>query len=318
MIASVLRKPRPLPQRFNRAVTPLTRRLVEKRHQMQRQYKHQRWKRALQRFERRLIAMRGILFRFAIVLIVGLAILLVCIALFSPILKVRVIRVARTDLRLDNELIQKSLASLFTRRMPVLSAEEIPPLLTTVMPDIHRSAVPDLTSVTITKVYPSTLQLRIQLKPLAYRLLIDAPDQQTPTPPPASGSGSDFLTADGMYVVYRNTQTGTGSGLPTIHIVDWGVRPNPWQPLLSGDMLTAMHEAGRALGTEFHQAVLSRTIFLRAREIHLKLAAYDVWFDLKSSIPEQIDRYRLFLKNVPAGTAKQYVDLRVRGKVVYR
>ena len=317
MDSAMLRKPRPLPQRFNRAVSPLTRKLVERRHQDQYKYKRQQWKRTKQRLQQKLLDMRGLLLRLAVVIVVGLILLVIGLALFSPILSVREIRVARTDLRLDTELIQQSLKPVFGQRMPILSVETIPPMLTAELPDRHRSAVPDLVSVTIVKVYPSTLQLRLALKPIAYRLSIDVPDQKKPAAVP-DGSGSDFLTTDGMYVVYRNAQTASGQSLPLMHIVDWGVRPEPWKQLVSEELLSAMHEAGRVLATEFHQGVKSRTFYLRAREFHLALGSYDLWFDLKSPVYKQLERYALFLKNAPSGAAKSYVDLRVTGKVVYR
>lgn len=261
--------------------------------------------------------MRGFLVQLGVALLVGVTLLIIGLALFSPILAVREIHVARTDLRLDTELIQQSLRPLFGERLPFLSVDSIPPILTSGLPDRHRSAVPDLTSVTITKVYPSTLQFRLQLKPIAYRLSIESPDQKTATAPVAA-SGSDFLTDDGMYVVYTNLQTGSGAKLPLMHIVDWSVRPDPWKALVSTDLLTAMHDAGRILATDFHQPVLSRTIFLRAREVHLKLPAYELWFDLQSPIADQLNRYRVFLAVTPPGAATEYVDLRMSGKVVYR
>lgn len=314
----MLHKPRPLPQRFNRTVTPHTRKLVHRRHQERRKYKWQRWKRASQRWQRRLAALRPFFFRIVAACVVLMLLLIVCLAVFSSLLDIRELQVARSDPRLDSERIQQALRPLFGRRLPLLSAEEIPPLLTAELPEEHRSAVPDLDTVTIRKDYPSSLHIRLTLRPLAYRLSIKTVGQTTPNPVPAAGSGVDFLTSDGLYVSYTAAQAGSGNALPQLHIVDWGAKPDPWKPLVGMDILTAMQETEAALVDDFAQTIRSRTIYLRAREYHLQTQTISLWFDLKSPIEEQLARYRLFLDTVPAGTAKQYVDLRISGKLIYR
>ncbi|UPA22711.1 hypothetical protein K8942_00660 [Candidatus Peribacteria bacterium] len=314
----MLRKPKPLPQRFNRTVTPQTRRLVQRRHTERRKYKWQRWKRAMQQWQRKLARLRPFLTRILAGCVVAVLILIVCLALFSPILDVREIVVARSDPRLNSVLIQDAIRPLFGRRLPLLSVEEIPSLLTTELPDMHRSAVPDLATVTIRKDYPSSLQIRLTLRPLAYRLSIETTGQTTAPVTPSAASGSDFLTKDGLYVSYTAAQAGSGTMLPQLTIVDWGVKPDPWKPLVGADVLSAMQKTEAALATDFTQTVRSRTVYLRAREYHLQTESLMLWFDMKSPIEEQLARYRLFLDTVPAGTAKQYVDLRITGKLIYR
>lgn len=269
------------------------------------------------RWRRSLVIIRSFMLRFALIFFIGLALLLLCIALFSPVLDVREIRVARNDPRLDTELIQRSLSPLFGRRLPLVHVDELIPMLRTDITDLHRSAVPDLATVTVRKEYPSTLQVRLTLKPLAYRLSIDSPGQAAPAAP-AAGSGADFLTTDGMYVTYTATQAASGSALPLLHIVDWGVKPNPWRPLVSRELLHEVEKAEAALAERYTQTVTNRTIFLRAREYHLKVGGLTLWLDLRSPLDEQLLRYEVFRNTVPAGTAKQYVDLRVEDKIIYK
>lgn len=264
-----------------------------------------------------MIALRVFVLRFALIFVAGFIVLIICIGLFSSVLDVREIRIARNDPRLDTELIQKSLAPMFGRRLPLVNVEEFPALLRAELPDAHRSAVPDLLTVTISKSYPSTLQVRLSLKPLAYRLSIETPGQAAPAAP-AAGSGADFLTEDGMYVTYTSTQAGSGTKLPLLHIVDWGVRPNPWRPLIGRDLLDATEKTEAAIIERFKLPVASRTIFLRAREYHLLVGGLQLWFDLKSPMEEQLMRYEVFRKNVAAGVAKQYVDLRINDKIIYK
>lgn len=314
----MLRKPKPLPQRFNRTVTPQTRRLVQRRHTERRKYKWQRWRRSFQQWQRRVAKLRPFLTRIIAACVAAVLVLIVCLALFSSILDVREITVARSDARLNSVLIQEAIRPLFGRRLPLLSVEEIPSLLVTELPDAHRSAVPDLSSVTIHKIYPSSLQIRITLRPLAYRLSIETVGQTPPPAAPSAGSGADFLTEDGLYVSYPPAVAGSGNLLPQLRIVDWGVKPDPWKPLVGTDILAAMEKTEAALAEDFEQTIRSRTIYLRAREYHLQTQSLTLWFDMKSPLEEQLDRYRLFVSTVPAGTAKQYVDLRIAGKLIYR
>ncbi len=313
----MLRKPRPLPQRFNRTITPQTRRLVERRHTEQRRYKWQRWKRLTQQWQRKLVALRPFFFRITVGVVIALFLLLLGIGIFSSVLNVQEIHVSRSDSRLDTVLIQQALKPLFGRRMPLLSVDEIPAMLTTDLQGLHRSAVPDLLSVTIRKDYPSSLQIRLMLKPLAYRLSIETLGQKQATTVPA-GSGADFLTKDGLYVSYTAAQAGSGVLLPKLRIVDWGVKPDAWKPLIPTDFLLAMQKTEEVLKTQFGQTVRSRTIFLRAREYHLQMPNIELWLDFKAPLEDQLERYQLFLKTVPPGTAKQYVDLRITGKIIYK
>lgn len=255
--------------------------------------------------------------RFAAALVVAGILLLIGIAMFSPVLNVTQIRVARADPRLDNELIQDALRPLFGQRLPLIEVKTIPPLLTTPLADAGRAAVPDLASVTITKDYPSTLQIKITLRPVAYRLLIQSPDQKAPAPL-KEGSGADFLTQDGTYVVYMPTQVPGGGALPQLTIVDWGVRPEPWKRLLTSDFLKAISDTKAQLKTQFNIDTTITAVYIRAREYHLQTRNYSLWFDLKSPIADQLRRYSIFLASAPPGSAKQYVDLRVPGKVVYK
>jgi hypothetical protein len=310
----MLRSPRRLPQRYNRTVTPATRRLVQSRHKRHRQYVWQRWQREFARLERKFLSMRHLFVRFLALIVAGLVCLMIGLAIFSPILEIREIKVQRTDPRIDIGQIQQSLSTLFGEHLFFLSSQEVETIL--------REAVPDLADAEIRKEYPSTLTVRLTLVPLMAKLVIEEPDQSADAPLQASGSGeivgSHFLTTEGMYVVYSDAQVATGSGLSSIRIVDWGVRPAPWTQLLQPDLILLMRKAEEEISREFGLSVQSRVVYVRAREFHLKTPLYTLWFDVRSPLEEQLQRYRLFLETVPAGTAKEYVDLRLTGKIVYK
>lgn len=291
--------------------------LVQKRHQRQKQYRWQRWQRHVHTLQRRLASLRAVFLQFALFIVIGLVLLGIGLAMFSPILNVREIRVSRSDPRIDVEQIQVALSELFGEHMPFVSAQHVEELLNT--------AVPDLAEADITKQYPSTLQVRITLDPIIAKLRIGEPDQD-----PGSGSGalagsgavrpvgSDFLTAEGMYVVYRDSQVQAGSGTLELDVVDWAVRPTPWKPLISPELLQAMGQAEEDMRTEFGHEIRSRAVYIRAREFHLQTESYALWFDLRSPLHEQVQRYRLFLQFANREDVNEYIDLRLKDKVVYR
>lgn len=317
----MLKSPRRLPHRFNRSVSPQTRRLVERRSQHRRQYVLQRWQRAFQRMQRRAGNMRRLMARFATVSIVAVILLLVGLALFSPILHIREIRISRSDPRIDAETIQNSLSPLFGGHLFFLSTQEVSHLL--------EESVPDLRESHITKEYPSTLRIRVTLDPVIAHLVIENPTQQSPvtqsgavatnTGAAVLPEGEDYLTNEGLYVVYNKSQVETGSGnILELRVVDWGARPEPWKPLIDTQFLDMMRAAESELKTQFGVTVKSRAIYVRAREFHLQAPQYSLWFDMRSPLPEQLQRYRLFLQMIGADKAKQYVDLRLKDKIVYK
>ena len=316
----MLRTPRRLPQRFNRPVSSRTRSLVEKRHQRQKQYRWQRWQRLVHKIQRRSASIRAVFFQFALFFVVGFVLLGIGLAMFSPILNVREIRVSRSDPRIDVEQIQFALSDLFGEHLLFVSTQQIEDLL--------NKAVPDLKEAAISKQYPSTLQVRLSLDPIIARLQIADPDTGVVSGSGAvTGSGavggqvvegSDFLTSEGLYVVYRDSQVQAGSGTLELDIVDWAVKPTPWKQLVSPQLLQAMGKAEDELRKEFGHTIRSRAVYVRAREFHLRTETYTLWFDLRSPLDEQILRYRFFLQFAGKEAAKEYIDLRLTDKVVYK
>jgi hypothetical protein len=88
--------------------------------------------------------------------------------------------------------------------------------------------------------------------------------------------------------------------------------------LVSQDVLTRMQEAESTMTAQFGLKVTGRTLYLRAREFHLATSRLSYWFDMKSTLEDQLSRYRIFLANVGPAEAKSYVDLRLNGRIVYK
>ncbi len=258
--------------------------------------------------------------QFAIFIVVGLLLLGVGLAMFSPILQIREISIARSDPRIDAEQVHSYVGSLYGEHLFFISTQEVQ--------DILEASIPDLVRADIIKQYPSTLHIRVHLDPIIAQLTIDEPDtsaQETGTGAAVAATGAvvipeggEFLTQKGLYVVYQPSQVETGSGLLQLHMVDWGVRPEPWKQLVDPKMLDLMRSAEAELETQFGIATKSRSIYLRAREFHLQIQQHTLWFDTRSPLPEQLQRYRFFLQSVGPGAATQYVDLRLKDKIVYR
>lgn len=307
----MLRKPRPLPERFNRPVTPQTRRVVQQHMHRRRDYVWKRWQRTAQRWQRQAESVRRSIVRFLLFAVPATTIVCIGFFLYSPVLQIKAVRILLTDPRINTEVIQHSLTPFFGRHLfffSVLEAEEQ-----------TRIAVPDVQDVSITKEYPSTLVVRLTLTPIVARLTIVEPDVN-------DGSGAtvqdetraDFLTADGLYMAYADAQVGSGSDVPMVHIVDWGVRPTSGTQLLDPEFLLAMEQAQSMLREQFDRTVSLRTVFVRAREYHLQTVDHMLWFDLRTSVEDQLGRYRTFLEAKGAVAAPRYVDLRLVDKVVYQ
>lgn len=308
----MLLRPRRIPRRFNREPSALTRRFVRHRHRRRRAYTFERWKRLLARFQRTSGAMRQSLRRLLITFAVGFTLLIAGLLIFSPLLIVHEIRVPRSSMRIDVEQVQRALAPIFRRHLFFLSSQEIVNLL--------REAVPDLMAVNIQKRYPSTLVVRLTLDPIIARLSIEEPDAAGGVPATSSGTAvpqGDYLTAQGFYVRYTPAQI-RGDPLVPIRVVDWGARPAPWSRLVDPVFLLAIGESEQALLDQFGQETTERTIFLRAQEFHLRTKTVTLWFDLKSSLEEHLQRYRTFLRTIGPAAAKEYIDLRLRDRVVYK
>jgi hypothetical protein len=64
--------------------------------------------------------------------------------------------------------------------------------------------------------------------------------------------------------------------------------------------------------------VFTRTLFLRAQEYHLQTREWTLWFDMRSSIEDHLQRYRIFLREIPHEEVREYIDLRLKDRVVYK
>lgn len=318
----MLKQPRRrLPARFNRRVKPATLSYVKRRHKRVRGRRLERVRRTGRRVKNAASAWLRLARRWSLVLLTVAFLSLVGFIVFSPIIQVREIRVQRTEGRVDVAKIQQSLAIYFGRHLLFLQPSDVRATV--------RDAVPDLEEVTIRKEYPSRLFLRIELKPLIARVQIDGPPAGSGAVQRVSGSGAsasaassapakryEYLTENGIYVASPVAQS--GAPLPLIKIVDWPVRPVPNALLVQQELLTRMEKAERALLTEFGQKVQVRTILLRAQEIHLQAGNLTLWFDIRSPLEAQLLRFRTFLRHVGLQEVKQYVDLRLEGRVVYK
>lgn len=69
---------------------------------------------------------------------------------------------------------------------------------------------------------------------------------------------------------------------------------------------------------DFGLETLSMRLFVNAREFHLKTPKGWLWFDLESELSVHFFRLREFLRTISFDQVKEYVDLRIADKVVYR
>ncbi len=225
---------------------------------------------------------------------------------FSPALRLNSIGIARSDLRIDIPTVQRALQPLMGERLFFVSSRAVQERL--------QGAVPDLAGVTISKHYPNRLSVQLSLDPIVARLRIESAG----TPAASGAILSDYLTRSGIYVQYAAAQVPGVESLPELVVVDWSARPNVGTKPFDPRILERLPEAEHALSEQFGQKVQTRTIFVRAQEFHLQLKEFAVWFDLKSELQDQLKLYRIFLQRVPQKDVKEYVDLRLADRIVYR
>src|SRR3989338_952062 len=73
-------------------------------------------------------------------------------------------------------------------------------------------------------------------------------------------------------------------------------------------VLEALKGAEEALVRQFGYGVEERDVFLRAQEFHIDVGPFNVWFDTRSSIGDQLQRFRTFLRSIDPREVREYVD----------
>ena len=300
------KKPRRLPKRYARPVSRDTKRFVKRTMGRKRKRSKERFRRLKRRFEVMFTSMRASAVKWSLALAIFAGLMVLGFLLFSPIIQVREIQVTRESPRLDIEDVQQALAPMFGKHLFFLSSYEVAALL--------QKNFLDIESITVQKTYPSTLHVGIELHPLVARLRILEPDEQNALS--FTGSTVDFLTEEGVYIA--TTAAKDPETLPEVTIVDWGVRPDPKTELLDPAVMERMNAAEITLLRQFGQEVTERRVFLRANEFHLHIGSVELWFDMQSPLEMQLNRYRVFLREVSLDEVRQYIDLRISDRVVYQ
>ncbi len=323
----MLQRPRrPLPRQFRRRVSPQTRTFVRRRHARVKKRKTERLKRNLRRITAVTRGWALFLRRWALLSVLVLFVALIGVGLFSPLFQIKNIEIERTQARVDKRQAVLALKELYGRHLLFITTHEVTERL--------QGVIPDLDSAIVSKRYPYSLAVRVTLKPVVARLSIegarvDAAAGSSSSAAATSGAGFfdpalalqevkqyDYLTANGVYVSLPSVQSGT---LITLRIVDWAARPVPNTRLLSPEFLERLKDTETALEEQFGQQTRDRTVYVRGQEYHLTIANnVALWFDLRSPLAEQLDRYKIFLRTIGLPQATRYVDLRLNGRVVYR
>lgn len=286
------------------------RRIVEQYHQSSWQYRYERWGRAIGRLKGYLWAWKRYMGMVIGCCLLVSAMVGVGITFFSDVFHVREIRIRRADLRMNIERVEQVLNPFFGQHLFFVHASDIEDVLTKHMTDIGH--------IVLIKEYPNRLIVDVALKPMVVRLVMSTGEEALVGGHGTGGTIQDFLTSDGIYMRYRDRQVPDSGSLPVVNLVDWGIKPQPGQFLLEPMFLKKMFEAEELLRKKFGYTTNDRTVFLRAREFHLNVGEQVLWFDEQSALSEQIARYMLFLKKIGGDTSVQYIDLRLRDRVVYR
>ncbi len=232
------------------------------------------------------------------------------ILLFSPVFNVKRIQIRRQDPRIDIEEVQQILLPLFSQRLLFVSKAEILDMLAERFPDIRR--------VEIEKDYPSGLTISFYLDPIIAELQIEGIDDvQTASGVLATGSGTYAYVTSRGYAVFSPIKL-SKEALPRIELVDWSVRPTNRSLVLDPQLLRAVFDARNTLQTDFGFPVRAVSVYMRAQEFHIRLQKVSLWFDLHSTLDVQFQRFREFLRSLSLEQAKEYIDLRIADRVIYK
>ncbi len=254
-------------------------------------------------------------FRLWLVITVGIVIVTVSsVLLFAPFFNVRRINIERRDPRIDPGEIQQTLSPLFNQRLVLITKAQVSSMLEAVYPDI--------TSVSIGKEYPSTLSVFIALEPVIAEVVMEeSGTKETDTQSGAVRAGTGtvqyaYVTTQGTYVTSPIRLT--KEKLERIVITDWGIVPQNRTKLLTSEVLRTIFLARDTLRRDFGLQPTKIIVYLRAQEFHIKTPKGTLWFDERTDLPMQFQRFREFLKEISLDQVKEYIDLRIADKIVYK
>lgn len=309
-----LQAPRRLPRLLNRQTSLYSRTVAWARYRTIN-------RRAQQRKERTKRMMRScariaslVATEFRTWLLIGIGMLTattMLVLVFAPFFDVRQIVIRRQDPRIDLEDIQQSLSPLFKQRLLLVTKSQVHALLAPEYPDID--------SIDIAKEYPSTLTVSIYVEPVAAQIVIDDSDVSLLTQTGTTvGSGSySYITRGGIFVQSPIRLRGD-TPIPTLRLTDWGIRPQNRTRALPSDFVEQIFAARDALRTDFGLTTRDIAVYVRAQEFHIRTNKVTLWFDLRSPLSVQLERFREFLKTFSLEQAQQYIDLRIADKIIYR
>ena len=254
-------------------------------------------------------------FRLWFFITVGVVIVTVsAVLLFAPFFNVRRINIERRDPRIDPGDIQQTLSPLFNQRLVLVTKAQVASMLT--------GDYPDITSIAIGKQYPSTLSVSITLEPVIAEITMEeASVKQSETQSGAikTGTGTteySYITSKGTYVTSPIRLT--KQKIERITITDWNMLPQNRTKLITPDVLRTIFLARDTLRRDFGLEPIKIIVYLRAQEFHIKTPKGTLWFDERTDLPMQFQRFREFLKEIPLDQVKEYIDLRIADKIVYK
>ncbi len=317
-----LRRARRLPKRFRRRVSASTR-MVARHHYATHERRRRKRKERLVRLMRRFSQFgRFVASEFRLWLIVGLVVALVTVTLvllLAPLFDVRQIHVRRQDARIDPEEVQNILSSMFRRRLVLVTRGEIRSML--------KDVYPDITDVDITKEYPSTLTVSIMLEPVVAAIRIEEGSDSLQSLQSGEVGSGKILTQTGSQKYTYITEKGylvstpirlTTQALETLTITDWAIRPQDRSLILDPKHMKQIFLARDVLRRDFGLSSEKIVVYLQSQEFHIKTPKVTLWFDMRGELALQFERFRAFLKALSFAATKEYIDLRIAEKVVYK
>ncbi len=295
-----------LPRKYNRPTSKYTREYLQRKRALARSYALLPWKRAWRRSVKIWQNVQSFSARWLLVGTGIVAAIVFAVLIFSPIVSVRSIQLKNTSHRVDTEEVQTLLRPLFGRHLFFVGAHDVLSIL--------QEKQSDIAGVKVEKAYPDRLIVELELTPLVAKI---TPLQSEAAESNSGSTAQYFVTSKGI-LVQAHFPSEEDLLLPEIIITDYTNVLTDHAVLIEPTMLQNMQTAEQLLEQNFGLDIKKRLVHVYAQEYHLYIDDRALWFDDKSTVDQQLARYKKFLETKISFPVTQYIDLRLQDRVIWK
>lgn len=244
---------------------------------------------------------------------------------FSKTFSLTNIKIERTDLRVDSSNIDAYLQKYIGKNLIWLRPE-------IVKTDIQHH-FPSIAQVEVDRTWPHELRVILKSLPIVSRIHLTIQPKKEVTLPPRildqiSQSGAGILQkerspSEEIWMLNQFGLLEPNDPLfeKKIPLIYWETpidhAPQFGEPLLDQFLLAQILKIPEILLSEFTLETASISYFSDAKEAHYKTYQYELWISFSDNWQEQLKKLRTVFLTI--GTTKhQYIDLRVKNRIIYK